>query len=869
MVNDSLRFAAVLTRYRLEAGLTQQELAERANLSTRGVSDLERGLKMRPRMYTVLQLADALQLSAEQRAIFQRAARPRDATVDGTRQVAVPLPLPTPLTPMIGREREEAEAVHLLRWQGIKLLTLLGPGGIGKTRLALEVARRLRADFDESLALVALSSIREPELLLPTIIEAVGLEGGGAQSPQTVLIQHFRDRQVLLVLDNFELVIESASLIAEMLAACPRVQVLATSRMPLHLRAEHTMAIEPLAMSANSSEQNAETAARSPAVALLVASAQLFRPDFCPLPGDRPALAAICRRLEGVPLALELAAAHLKTLSPDSLLARLERRLPMLADGPRDLPARQRTMRDTIAWSYDLLGREDQGLFRSLAVFAGGCTVDAVTAVSAPGQSPDSVLAALATLGDKSLLQIREGDDGTLRFNLLDTVQEYALEQLAAAEEEIAVQRRHLGHFLSLAEEAEPQLRGTDQAAWLRRLDNDRDNLRAALRVARGTGDLERGLRLASALWHFWYTRGHLQEGRRWFEGLLALEAIVGTPASQSLRASTGVRAGILAAEAGDHPRASALASEALALYRETDHKAGMATALNLLGTVAKYQGDLRRAAGYFQEALTLNREVGSTDNVARLLNNLGAIAVDLGEHDRAVALLEESVAIKRDLADERGIAIALNNLAEVFRDSGNLERAEPLYAESMRMFQHMGEKWGLTLALANLCDVARRRGDLVKARPLGEESVRVAREVGNAWNIAFSLKSLADVLRDGSKFEQAATLYRESLAIYRDTDNHTDVIDCLEAVASLEQQEGRLHRAAALWRATCALREGAHVPLRSINRARRDASIEALPAELQPQAQWRGPDDGAASTMSLDQALDFCIDESLLPVFA
>lgn len=869
MADDSLPFATLLTRYRVAAGLTQQELAERAKLSTRGVSDLERGVKSRPRLYTVQQLTEALQLSAEQRAVFQGAARPFDAPANGQHQPAVPLPLPSPLTPMIGREREEAEAVYLVRWHGVRLLTLLGPGGVGKTRLALEVARCLRADFDDSVMLVTLSSIREPELFLPAIVEALGLEGGGSKPAQALLIEHLRDRRALLLLDSFEHLIESASQVAELLATCPGVHVLATSRMLLHVRGERAMTVEPLAVSTLCSEQRPATVAHSPAVALLVASARLVRPDFSPTPEENQTLVAICRRLDGVPLALELAAAHLKTHTPEALLARLGRRLPMLADGPRDLPARQQTMRDTIAWSYDLLGREEQALFRSLAAFAGGCTVAAVEAVSAPDRSPDDALAGLTALGDKSLVQIREGEDGGLRFSLLDTVREYALEQLIAAQEEIDVQRRHLSYFLALAEEAEPRLRGTDQATWLRRLDAERDNLRAALRESRGIGDLERGLRLALALWHFWYTRGHLQEGRGWFEGLLALEAIVGTPASQSLRASAFVRAGILAAEAGDHPRASTLAEEALILYRETDHKAGMSSALNLLGTVAKYQGELRRSGAYYEESLVLVREYDSADNVARLLNNLATTATGLGELDRAVALLEESLAIKRNLDDERGIATALNNLAEVYRDGGDLDRAAPLYAESMRLFQHMGERWGLTLALGNVSDVARRRGELTEAQSLAEESVRVAREVGNAWGTAFSLKTLADVLRDAGQLEQAGTLYRESLAIYRDTDNQSDVIDCLEAMAGLEQTQGRLHRAAALWRATGAFREEVHFPLRPIDRAGHDALIESLPAELRREAQWAGADPLSAPTMSLDQALDFCLDDDPLRAFA
>lgn len=766
MPDESLPFAALLARYRMGAGLTQQELAERARLSARGISDLERGVKTRPRTYTVQQLAEARGLSRDQRSVFQRAARPHDAAIDLPPAMAAPVPLPAPLTPLIGRERDEAEVIDLFRWRGARLVTLVGPGGVGKTRLALEVARRLRADVEGEIALVTLAPIREPELLLTVVIEALGLKQEGSRTPHEMLTDYLRQRRVLLVLDNFEHLMEAAPYLADLLAAYPRLRVLATSRTPLRLRGEREMWIEPLALPEGSSTEDGGDVARSPAVALFLSSAHVAQPELSPDGNTSGTIADICRRLDGLPLALELAAAHLKTMPPVTLLARLEHRLHVLADGPRDLPPRQQTMRDTIAWSYDLLTRREQSVFRRLSVVAGGCTAEVAGAVCGDDLSPADILGALGSLAEKSLLRIQEQENGDLRFSPQETVREYALERLVAAGEEVAVRRRHLAYFLALAEEAEPQLQGAEQPVWMKRLSDERDNLRAALHGAHGMGDLAQGLRLASALWQFWYTHGYLREGRRWMESLLELEAVVGTPESHALRAQACVRAAILAAEAGDHSQAAALAEEGLALYRTTEDKRGMGVAWNVLGNVAKYQGDLERAAEFYEQSMAVMRDIGSTVNVARLLNNLGTIAVERGDYRSAVALYEESLTIKRELDDERGIATALNNLADVFRDQGHLDRASPLYTESMHLFQRMGEKWGAALSLANLGEVTRYQGDLREARKLCEESLRLAREVGNAWIIANSLKTLGGVLHDQGEQEHAAMLFRESSTI-------------------------------------------------------------------------------------------------------
>jgi len=829
---DVLEFADLLRRYRVAVGLTQESLAERSGLSTRAISDLERGIYRAPQRNTVRLLAAALDLTEHDRAALENSvsrgrrslsaakagatAIPAAApTADG--RAPISLTVPAPLTALIGREGDVAEAARLLRETGVRLLTLTGPGGVGKTRLSLRVTAELAPDLADGVVSVALAAIRDPALVLPTIAWALGVRDVDDDALASVSAA-LGERNVLLLLDNFEQVVSAGPSISALLAACPRLVVLVTSREALRLRGERELPVPPLALPADA-HRSLDEVARYAAVDLFVQRAQAANSRFALNVENAPIIAEICRRLDGLPLAIELAAALIRLLPPRQLLTRLAHRLRVLVGGARDLPTRQRTMRDTVAWSYELLSVSEQALFDLLSVFEGGCSLEAAEAVSAGANAEDGVdvLQGVIALLGKSLLRARDTADGEARVDMLETVREYGLERLVVTGRDEPVRTAHALYYLSLAEEAEPELRGAGQVEWLVRLDTEQDNVRAALEWTWRRGNVATGLRLAAALGRFWSVRGHLHEGRGWLERLLDRASVDGmvVPAVPTLvRARALNAAGALAWSQGDCARATALCEAGLALYRELDDREGVALALNNLGFVAVDQGDFARATALLTESLDLYRRLDDTWGIAQTLGDLGVVAAQQGDLARATRLLEQSLPLRRQVGDKRGIAVTLSNLGGVAADAGDYRRAEALYQENVTLARALGNKRGIALSLNSLGDVAYAQGDKTRAAALYEDGLILFRELGDTWGMALTLDDLGAIAAERQDYARAAALYEESLLLRCDGSDKQGVSASLQGLARVAAEVGRHAPAARLLGAATALRKAIGTPL-------------------------------------------------------
>jgi predicted ATPase len=650
--------------------------------------------------------------------------------------------LPAPPTPLVGRGREAGTVGEMLLRSGVRLVTLTGPGGIGKSRLALEVGARLASSFEDGARFVALASVTDPRLVATTIAGALGLKESGGRAPVENLKAHLRNKRMLLVLDNFEQVADAAPLVAELLAAAPGVEALATSRTVLRLSGEHGFAVPPLSLPKWGAGMEVENLERYEAVRLFVERARAARPGFELNAENAPAVVEICRRLDGLPLAIELAAARVRLLPPRALLARLGSRLGLLNGGARDLPERQRTLRNTIAWSHGLLKEDERELFARLGVFSGGFGLQAAEAVGGAANGPagglsenavPDVMEALGSLVDSSLVW-QEERGGEPRFGMLETVREYALERLRETAGWREAHDRHAAHYLSLAEAAEAGLKGPGQPGWLGRLENEHDNLRAAMSRFLEQDRVEEALRLGWGMWQFWWLRGHVDEGARRF-GEMANRS-EGLPPYQRARALSG--AGLMGFANGDRARAWTLLEDGLRLYRKVGDRPGIAVSAGGLGHFAALRGEYACAGKYLEESLALYRDLGDDWYAALMLNFLGEIPLRQGDHGGATRLLEEALRASSRAGSTPAHLLSLYNLALTRQARGDLEEAEDLLREGLSLAAGIGDEASVAHYLEGLADLAWLQDDPERAARLFG-AAETLESAGGVWLYSYA----------------------------------------------------------------------------------------------------------------------------------
>jgi predicted ATPase/DNA-binding XRE family transcriptional regulator len=787
-------FGDLLKQLRKRSGMTQADLAAAVGYSVPFISNLEQsqrlpnveviaqqfvpalGLQDEPHLAMRLvalaaaargERPPAVGLESRTRAVF----RPSDAahTPSGTAQP----------TELIGRAAEIKSICNRLLGHHGRLLTLIGPPGLGKTRLGLAVADKLQTVFRDGAAFVPLAAIDDPDLVASAIVSALDIVESEARTPATQLIDFLRRKEMLLILDNFEQILPAATLVAELLAACPDLRVLVTSRERLHLRAEQRYRVPALEL--------------ADAAALFAQRGQAVDPDFALTPANQPVLDEICQRLDCLPLAIELCASWAALLAPQALLVRLrDHRLNLLVDGPRDMPARQRTLRAAIDWSYSLLDEHERILFRSLGVFAGGFAPETFADIGLDARMLHALVA-------KSLVQVNTHHDGTRRFELLETLREYAWEQLCAHGEAAALQRRHAAAYLRLAEEAAGHLRSADQSVWLDRLALEPANLRTALAASLAAGEIDTAARLGIALWRFWYIRGHYEEGRRWLQTLLEQTT------QPEPRAKLLYGQGMLARRQGDIEAAAANLAAALALYRALADTRGVASALRGLGFVYFLKGDESSARVHLEEALVRFRALDDQEGTAVTLDNLGYIRRDWAEGQR---LFQESLALRRQSGNLRGAAMSLAGLASAAIETGDYAAAQRYAQEQLQIDETLGNQAGIINALHLLGNAASVEGNYVAAQLLYEQSIRLCQETDDRLLLPHNFHRLGLTLIRLGEYDRVQICFEQALTLYHERDDVNGVAKTLHAFANLAMAQGRAEKAFALMGAASALRD-------------------------------------------------------------
>lgn len=676
-----------------------------------------------------------------------------------------PSNLPVQLTAFVGRDREVPAVKELLQRPDVLLATITGPAGVGKTRLALQIAGELADHFLGGVYFVPLAGVSDSGLITSLIAQTVGVKEMSIQSADSLkdYLQNSLSSPMLLLLDNFEHLVSGAQAVAELLTMGPNLKVLVTSRAPLHIYGEYEFPVPPLALPDLKQLPSLDSLLQYSALALFKERAAAVNPGFELTEENAAAVAEICARLDGLPLAIELAAARVKLLSPAAIQQRLASRLQLLTGGAKERPARQQTLRGAIDWSYNLLNEAEQKLFRRLSVFVGGCTFEAVEAVCNTkddlGLDP---LDAMESMVDKSLVRQVESITGEPRFVMLETIREYGLEKLAASEEEELIRRTHAAYHLVLAEEGAAETSDSESSEWRDRLKLECDNVRAALKWLLESRNAEWGLRFGAALFPFWQTGEHLAEGRDLLGKLLKLA----DPVPSKIRARALFAAGVLAGEQGDYGAADPLIEESLKICQVLGDHHGRAVSLNALAVHARHRGDIVASQSLLEESLKLWREIGDQLAIARALSNLASVVKMQGDYEKARALYEDSVSIFRDLGNRSGIAWSLNYQGDVARDQGDSQAAAKLYQKSLVAFRELGDQSGIASALADLGNVARDQRNFAEAQALFHESLCIFQQLEHKRGIARLLECLAGSAAAQSKPERSLRLAGAASAI-------------------------------------------------------------------------------------------------------
>lgn len=705
-------FGQRLRQFRETSGLTQEQLAEKAGLSVQGVASLENGRSRRPYPHTLRALADALGLSPQEHAELASAIPSRasasDTSSDETDPSSGNIRLPNLRTDLIGRERELDTLADMLR-DGARIVTLTGPGGVGKTSLALQGALNVSDLYPDGATFVPLGPIGDSALVLPTIVHALQLPSTRGETIRDSVQAFLRDKRVLLVLDNFEHVLDAAIEIADLVAECDELAVLVTSRAPLRVRREQEFPVQPLKVPDLARIPDVDDIAGNPAAELFANRARAAVPGFRLDRENAAAIAAICRRLDGLPLAIELAAARVRVLSPTALLSRLDSALPLLSGGARDLPERQRTMRRAIEWSYDLLDEPEQRLFTRLSVFRGGWPLEAAEAVGVDEEAPiDNVLGTLSMLVEQSLVFVTSREDGSDRYRMLVPVRELAEDYLTRNGLAGDARQRHAAFYRSLASQAAAGLTGPQQVEWLTRLETERDNVRAALDWLMSIHDWDAASELAWSLWIFWWIRGYHAEGRAWMDRLLQ----EGSNLSPIVRARALGTGGSMALGQGDIPQAEAWCSESVAIATSIGDNLLTARSMIALGLIASARGDIGKATSCLQQAADIHREAGDHFWAALATSALGMLPFRQGDYDRAEALLEEGSDLAHRAGDRFSRYIALYNQSQVAQKRGDHARAGSLFRDGLVFSMEVGDRANIAYCLEGLASVANARGD-------------------------------------------------------------------------------------------------------------------------------------------------------------